>query len=228
MKRSTVNEIIIEADKYIQSFGFKLPPFAYWSPDEMAAKKSEIQGIIDGGLGWDITDYGQGTFDDLGLCLFTLRNGKQQDLANGGGMCYAEKIMISRENQISPMHHHRAKAEDIINRGGAILLLKLYNSDADGKLDEHADVQVLTDGVLRTLSAKDTLELNPGESVTLMPGMWHSFTGKGGDVLVGEVSTVNDDNTDNYFKDPIGRFSDIEEDVEPIHLLVSDYQKWLS
>ena len=61
-----------------------------------------------------------------------------------------------------------------------------------------------------------------------MPGMWHSFTGRGGDVLVGEVSTVNDDNTDNYFKDALGRFSDIEEDVEPLHLLVSDYEKWLN
>ena len=55
-----------------------------------------------------------------------------------------------------------------------------------------------------------------------------SIAGKGGDVLVGEVSTVNDDNTDNYFQDPIGRFAEIEEDVEPLNLLVSDYEKWLN
>ncbi len=228
MKRSTVNEIMSEADAYIQSFGFKLPPFAYWSPDEMVRRKSDIQGVIDAGLGWDITDYGEGKFDKLGLFLFTVRNGRQEDLKNGGGMCYAEKIMISRENQISPMHHHLAKAEDIINRGGASLVLKLYNSAEDGSIDNKSDVVVSTDGVLRQLKAGDILELFPGESVTLLPGMWHSFTGKGGDVLVGEVSTVNDDNTDNYFRDPIGRFSDIEEDVEPLHLLVSDYAKWLS
>ena len=228
MKRSTINQIMSEADNYIQSFGFKLPPFAYWSPQQMIERKEEIKGIIDAGLGWDITDYGQGDFDNLGLFLFTIRNGKQEDLKKGGGMCYAEKIMISRENQISPMHHHLLKAEDIINRGGATLILKLYTSDESGNIDKQSDVQVATDGVLRTLGAGDMLELKPGESVTLMPGMWHSFTGKGGDVLVGEVSTVNDDNTDNYFQDQIGRFADIEEDVEPLHLLVSDYSKWLN
>jgi len=228
MKRSTVNKIMADADKYIQSFGYTLPPFAYWTPKEMVERKSEIQGIVDAGLGWDITDYGQGDFDNLGLFLFTVRNGDPEDLKNGGGMCYAEKIMISRENQISPMHHHLAKAEDIINRGGATLILKLYNSDKDGKIDKTSDVYVTTDGVTRKLGAGDILELHPGESVTLMPGMWHSFTGKGGDVLIGEVSTVNDDNTDNYFKDPIGRFADIEEDEEPLHLLVSDYGKWLN
>ena len=50
-------------------------------------------------------------------------------------MCYAEKIMISRQDQISPMHRHIVKAEDIINRGGGVLALKLYNSDAEGHVD---------------------------------------------------------------------------------------------
>ena len=63
--------------------------------------------------------------------------------------------------------------------------------------------------------------------MTLMPGVWHAFWGEKGDVLVGEVSTVNDDLTDNIFRDPIGRFAEIEEDEEPLYLLVSDYDKWL-
>jgi D-lyxose ketol-isomerase len=63
--------------------------------------------------------------------------------------------------------------------------------------------------------------------VTLMPGDWHAFWGEGGDVLIGEVSTVNDDVTDNIFVEPIGRFASIEEDVAPTHLLVSDYDRWL-
>jgi D-lyxose ketol-isomerase len=46
-------------------------------------------------------------------------------------------------------------------------------------------------------------------------------------VLIGEVSTVNDDLTDNVFREPIGRFSNIIEDVAPTHLLVSDYDDWL-
>ena len=47
-------------------------------------------------------------------------------------------------------------------------------------------------------------------------------------MLIGEVSNVNDDRTDNIFRDPIGRFSEIEEDAEPAHLLVSDYDSWLN
>lgn len=211
----------------MRSFGFVLPPFAYWSPSELIKRKADIAGIIDARLGWDITDYGKGNFDKLGLFLFTVRNGSQDDLSRGGGMCYAEKIMISRQDQISPMHRHIVKAEDIINRGGATLALKLYNSDGDGQIDKVSDVTVATDGVLRTQGAGDILRLNPGESVTLMPGNWHSFWGEGGDVLIGEVSTVNDDINDNIFAEPIGRFSTIEEDVEPLHLLVSDYEVWI-
>ena len=47
-------------------------------------------------------------------------------------------------------------------------------------------------------------------------------------MLIGEVSSVNDDETDNVFRDPIGRFAGVEEDVEPTHPLVSDYPTWLS
>ena len=125
------------------------------------------------------------------------------------------------------MHRHVVKAEDIINRGGATLALKLYESDAEGRIDRRAEVVVATDGVIRRQGPGEVLRLNPGESVTLMPGNWHAFWGEGGDVLIGEVSTVNNDLTDNIFAEPIGRFAEIEEDVEPLHLLVSDYPKWL-
>ena len=180
MKRSRVNEIIREADAFIRGYGFVLPPFAYWSPQEMVDKRPLIGGITGARLGWDITDYGEGRFDEMGLFLFTVRNGSEEDLRRGGGMCYAEKIMISRQDQISPMHRHIVKAEDIINRGGGVLALKLYNSAADGGLDHDTDVEVATDGLLRRQKAGDILRLNPGESVTLMPGNWHAFWGEGG------------------------------------------------
>ena len=83
-----------------------------------------------------------------------------------------------------------------------------------------------TDGLERQLPPGHILTLEPGESITLNPGDWHAFWGQGGDVLIGEVSTVNDDMTDNVFRDPIGRFAEIEEDVDPTHLLVSDYDHW--
>ena len=227
MRRSEVNDIMRAADDFIRSFGFVLPPFAYWTPEDMRARGGAIDGIVDARLGWDITDYGQKRFGEMGLFLFTVRNGSEDDLRRGGGMCYAEKIMISRRDQLSPMHRHVVKAEDIINRGGATLALKLYNSDAEGAICKKTDVTVATDGVLRTQGPGEVLRLAPGESVTLMPGDWHAFWGEGGDVLIGEVSTVNNDLTDNIFAQPIGRFADIDEDEPPLHLLVSDYARWL-
>jgi len=228
MKRSRVNVIMREADAFIRAHGFLLPPFAYWSPEEFLLRREQAHGVIDARLGWDVTDYGKGDFERVGLFLFTLRNGRAEDLAKGKGMLYAEKIMIVRERQFCPMHRHDIKAEDIIVRGGGVLALQLFMSDADGNIDREAEVVVPTDGVLRRLGAGDTLRLSPGESVTLMPGVWHSFWGEEQDVLVGEVSTVNDDWTDNVFAEPIGRFAEIEEDEPPLHLLVSDYDRYLA
>lgn len=228
MKRSEINAIMAEADGFMRSFGFALPPFAYWTPEEMRARRREIEGIVSGRMGWDITDYGQGRFDEMGLFLFTLRNGRQADLKRGGGMCYAEKLLISRKDQLSPMHRHYLKAEDIINRGGATMAIELYGSAPDGSFDESAGGTVLCDGIARRYGPGEVLLFQPGESITLMPGDWHAFWGEGGDVLIGEVSTVNDDETDNWFREPIGRFAEIEEDVPPDHLLVSDYAAWLA
>ena len=227
MERSTVNQILAEADDFIRSFGYRLPPFAYWSPAEMKRRRSEISGIVDGRLGWDITDYGKGYFGRLGLFLFTVRNGKPADLKRGLGMLYAEKIMISRRDQLSPMHRHVLKAEDIVNRGGGTLALELFASAPDGSIDRAGGVSVPTDGMMRTFPAGGVLKLAPGESVTLLPGVWHAFWAEEKDVLIGEVSTVNNDLTDNVFAESLDRFSSIEEDVEPLRLLVSDYETWL-
>ena len=227
MKRSRINEILATSDEMIRSFGFVLPPFAYWSPDEFKHKSNTARHVIDSRCGWDITDYGAGRFEEMGLFLFTLRNGLLADLRSGGGMCYAEKLLISRQDQLSPMHTHVIKAEDIINRGGATLTIELFGSDDDGGFAENQGGTVWCDGIRRDYAAGEKLRLAPGESITLRPGDWHAFWGEGGDVLVGEVSTVNDDETDNVFREPIGRFATIDEDVDPRHLLVSDYRKWL-
>lgn len=221
MNRSRINEILREGDRFIRSFGYALPPFAGWTPDEMRRRRPP--GILEARLGWDVTDFGQEKFDEIGLFLFTVRNGRAADLNRGSGMVYAEKIMIARENQLTPMHRHLVKAEDIVNRGGANLVLELFEQTADGGLDRGREVEVATDGTLRRLPAGGRLSLSPGESVTLLPGLWHAFWAEGGDVLIGEVSTVNDDLSDNVFAEPVGRFGRIEEDEEPFRLLVSDY-----
>ncbi len=228
MNRSRINQIMAEAGEMIRSHGFVLPPFANWTPDEFKARKDAARNVIDARCGWDITDYGAGRYDEMGLFLFTLRNGRLADLQRGGGMCYAEKLLISKQDQLSPMHTHIIKAEDIINRGGATLVVQLYGSDEEGRFAEDRGGTVWCDGIRRDFGPGEKLRLAPGESVTLMPGDWHAFWGDGGDVLIGEVSTVNDDETDNIFREPIGRFADIEEDEAPTHLLVSDYRTWLN
>ena len=225
MKRSRINQLIQEADDLMRSFGFILPPFALWSPEEFMARKNKIARVVDAKLGWDITDYGTGEFEKTGLILFTIRNGMLNGPSSGCKK-YAEKIMISRRDQVSPMHRHIHKTEDIINRGGATLAIEMFESDADGNIDRSAEVMVESDGVVQTLESGNILKLAPGESVTLNPGNWHKFWGDGGDVLIGEVSTVNDDLHDNIFELPVARFSEIDEDIAPTNLLVSDYETW--
>ncbi|SIR26970.1 hypothetical protein SAMN05880582_10933 [Rhizobium sp. RU20A] len=226
-KRSEVNRIIRDGEAFLASHGYTLPPFARLSPDEFKARKDELTAITGPGLGFDITDFGFGDFKGYGLFLFTVRNGKAEDLKKGFGMVYAEKAMIAREGQMTPMHRHITKTEDIINRGGGTLVIELFG-DTDGKCDREKGVTVACDGITHSFPAGHKLRLAPGESVTLMPGDWHAFWAEGGDVFIGEVSTVNDDNTDNIFDDiRVARFSGIEEDEPPYRLLVSDYPAWL-
>ena len=151
MKRSEINCILREGDDFIRSFGYVLPPFAYWTPQEFKQRDHKI--LKERRLGWDITDYGQGNFAGLGLFLFTVRNGTLKDLKAGSGMLYAEKIMISRRGQMSPMHRHFTKTEDIINRGGAKLVLKLFAGAEDGAIDRESTVSVPVDGLIKTLPA---------------------------------------------------------------------------
>lgn len=122
------------------------------------------------------------------------------------------------------MHFHWHKMEDIINRGGGILMMELYNSTEKGELAD-TDVSVVSDGVALTLKAGTVLELVPGQSVTLTRGMYHKFWAKEGHgaVMIGEVSQCNDDNTDNRFYEPTGRFPKIEEDEAPYRLLCNEY-----
>ena len=225
MQRSTINAILAEADAFIRRHGFHLPPFAYWTPDQWRSKGPEAREIVQKRLGWDITDFGSGDFAQIGLFLFTLRNGDLADLQRGRGKLYAEKLLIVDVDQVTPFHFHWIKTEDIINRGGGRLLIQLHNATPDEELDPTAPVTVSTDGVERTVPAGGIIALRPGESITLPPYCYHQFWGADSRVLVGEVSTVNDDNSDNRFNPPVGRFPSIEEDAAPTYLLVGDYDR---
>lgn len=222
MKRSEINRILKNAMAFMTERKFILPPWAYWSLSDWKKNRQNALEIIENMLGWDITDFGSGEFYKRGLFLFTLRNGR----FNIDKKPYAEKIMIVEEDQETPMHFHWAKMEDIINRGGGNLVIELVNATTTDKPGTDP-VHFSTDGIKRTVPAGGKVILSPGESICLEQRMYHRFYGEPGKgkVLVGEVSTVNDDHTDNCFYEPVGRFPVIDEDEPPLHLLVSDYSK---
>ncbi|HLP17227.1 MAG TPA: D-lyxose/D-mannose family sugar isomerase, partial [Bacteroidota bacterium] len=189
-------------------------------------QKRTVREILDLHLGWDITDFGAGDFSKTGLLLFTLRNGKVR--SRFYLKPYAEKIMIVGEGQVTPMHFHWKKMEDIINRGGGNLMIELYRATAHEGLSTQP-VTVSIDGSKKVLSAGSTLRLTPGQSITLPQRLYHRFYGEpaNGNVIVGEVSMVNDDNKDNRFFEQIGRFPAINEDTLPTYLLCTDYSTFI-
>ncbi len=222
MKRSQINALQREAVQFFAAHHFHLPPWAFWRRKDWEKNRTKTQEITALGLGWDLTDFGAGDFYHAGLLLFTLRNGA---INQPGAKDYAEKVMIVREQQLTPLHFHWRKMEDLINRGGGNLVIEMWNSFSTEELAA-TPVTVMVDGIPRTLKASESLVLTPGESVTLPPLLYHQFYGKKGKgpVLVGEVSRVNDDSKDNRFYKPAGRFPAIEEDEEPLYLLCTEYR----
>ena len=223
MKRSEINSAIRAALDLFKEYKISLPPFVLFTPDEWKTKGEEVKEIKVNLLGWDITDFGQGDFDSTGLLLITLRNGNQK-MSELYPKPYAEKLMVVKEKQVTPMHFHWSKMEDIINCGGGNLMIKLYNSTEDEELAD-TDISVSIDGVRCTFPAGHVVCIKPGESITLTPGLYHRFWGEGGTVLVREVSMCNDDANDNRFHDKVGRFPEILEDEAPLYLLCTEYGK---
>jgi len=228
MKRSEINSIMRRADEFIRQQNFRLPPFAYWTPEDWKHKGPEVHEIVQNKLGWDITDFGKGDFPHFGLFLFTIRNGNPENWKTMQGKLYAEKIMLVELGQVTPFHFHWSKMEDIINRGGGKLLIKLYNSTPEEDLDDKSAVVVSIDSTQHTLPAGSLVKLSPGESITLPQYCYHQFWADESRTLVGEVSMVNDDDQDNRFHQTLPRFPPIEEDEPPLYLLVNDYPKYYS
>ena len=226
MKRSEVNRALKWAEDLLAANNIRLPDYAYRSLDEWKAHADETETIRRVMLGWDITDFGLDDFARTGAVLYTVRNGLLGDASVG--VPYCEKYILMKEGQRLPCHYHVYKTEDIINRAGGVIEVFLWNTDAEGrKLD--TDVRVFTDGVEKTVRAGEAVLVTTGNSITLTPHTAHVFGPKAGcgDVVTGEVSKVNDDNTDNYFLEEVRRFSGIEEDEAILRPLCNEYGRVL-
>ncbi len=226
MKRSEINDILESAVAFCRQQNFHLPRWATWTLKQWRQAGHQADEIRKRGLGWDVTDFGNDNFPKLGLTLFTIRNGELGERPDVFVKDYCEKLLLIAEEQVTPTHFHWSKMEDIINRAGGRLVLRLWNADPKTEQRiEAADVTVSIDGIEQIFAAGEPIVLDPGESITLPPYMYHLFYAEGGSgmVLAGEVSRVNDDANDNRFLDPLPRFPDIEEDEEPLHLLCTEY-----
>lgn len=162
---------------------------------------------------WDVTGFGLGDFKNKGLTLVNLTELPE----------YCEKLMFAKANQMTVMHCHRQKQEDIISRVGTFAI-RLAGENKDGTVNrKEGSVRVLINGEEKTFPSGTVLYLNQGERITLFSGVHHEFWPVSEYAIIGEVSTRNDDVHDNYFEDPeVGRYEGIEEDVPPIEKLLSD------
>ena len=158
---------------------------------------------------WDVTDCGLGRFKEVGLVLVNLAEQPE----------YCEKVMYSKYRQVTPMHTHKKKKEDIICRSGS-LAVELWKGHPERTRKGEA-FSVLCNGEEKKIASGEPIVLKPGERVTIVPGVYHAFWPESPEAIIGEVSTANDDANDNFFVDPnIGRFPEIDEDEAPVARLL--------
>ncbi len=189
MKRSQINRVYHAACDCFARNGWTLPP----NPR------------------WDITDFGLGRFDEVGLTLVNLTEQPE----------YCEKLMYAKRGQVTPLHAHRIKKEDIICRCGR-LVVELW-ADRPDVVNAGTPGVALRNGEEFEFASGDSLTLEAGERVTMIPGVYHTFWPETEECIIGEVSTANDDRNDNFFVDPeIGRYSTIDEDEAPAVTLLSE------
>lgn len=225
MKRSEINAALAWTKDILARNNVRLPEFAYWSVDDWKANAGKIGVIRKVMLGWDITDFGMGDFARVGAVLYTVRNGLLDDPSVG--VPYCEKYIVMKEGQRLPNHYHVFKTEDIINRAGGDIYVLLWNADPQTGALLDTDVHVWMDGIERVFKPGERIIVKKGNSITLSPYISHIFGPEPGtgDCVVGEVSKVNDDHTDNYFVEPVSRFADIEEDEPALHPLCNECAK---
>ncbi len=225
MKRSQINAAIDNAHEALAAHDIRLPHYAYWSPAEWKRAGPEYRRVMLNMLGWAVTDFGQGDFDNIGITMFDVRNGTPEHPEEGTP--YGEKIFVLKPGQRLPFHFHWKKKEDIISYCGGTLMIQLYMANDDETMNEELPGTVYCDGVEKRFTAGQIFEIPQGGSLTITPKLYHRFWAKKGDrVLVGgEISTISVPKTDNRFGGNARRFVPIDEDEAPRYLLNIDYPK---
>jgi D-lyxose ketol-isomerase len=223
MKRSQINAAIDTAQQALREHGVRLPHYAYWSPEDWRRAGPDYARVTRNALGWAVTDFGQGSFDQVGITMFDVRNGTPERPEEGTP--YGEKIFVLRPGQRLPFHFHWKKTEDIISYHGGTLMIQLYLANPDETMNETEPGEVFLDGVRHRFEAGQVFEIPHGSSLTITPKLYHRFWAKedAGVLVGGEISTISVPRTDNRFGGNARRFVPIEEDEPARWLLNVDY-----
>lgn len=228
LKRSFIDEKIEQAIDLIKRRGYPVPEFFFWTKEDWKTKSREYQEIVDTDMGWDITDFGSGDFNRRGLLLFNVRNGRQGDVRYP--KVYAERICFTLPGQDNPPHWHKSKMEDLINYGDSPLYMQLFNVDPEGQMDTESDVLVQLSGRRFKIKAGEAVEIRPGQSLTLTPGIIHqgvagpdSQPADGMGFLI-EISSVTNDTGDNIYLDDKTQWPvEVIEDIGAKYCRVREY-----
>ena len=221
MKRSTINACLRQASELLQAYHFSLPEFAFWTPSQWLEHRDQLDVIRAVRLGWEFKNFSS----MLGATLFTLRNGKHDDPSVG--VHYCEKVIVFQDGKRLPLHYHLQKTEDVINRAAGIMEIRLYNTTPEGALDIESDVFVRQDGILHHYRPGEPVYILPGNSITLPPRLAHCFGPKAGaPLIVGEVSQINNDLTDNIRFEQVPAPEPVEEDEAILYPLCTEYDSF--
>jgi D-lyxose ketol-isomerase len=159
---------------------------------------------------WDVTDFGLGDWRKHGLVLVNLATEPE----------YCEKLMYAQAGMVTPCHCHHRKKEDIICRFGE-LSVRAWPGHPTGCSEGRFDLHI--NGERREVIPGEPIPLRAGERVTLPPRVYHEFVPTSPECIIGEVSTANDDEHDNFFVDPnVGRFPLVVEDEPALWRLVTE------
>lgn len=187
-------------------------------------KRSDINGLVNDATAffqhhgwvlppeprWDVTDFGLGDWRRYGLVLINLADEPE----------YCEKLMYAKEGMTTPAHCHAKKTEDIICRNG-VLRIQLWAGKPEQSAGKMARVKL--NGEFCELGSGFILDLHSGHRIKLTPGIYHEFVPLSEECVIGEVSTANDDISDNFFiNSEVGRYPEIDEDEPPVVRLLSD------
>lgn len=67
-----MNQALKEMELMLNERCFHLPKFCHFTPEYWQQLGHEYDEIRDNMLGWDISDYGLGCFEDVGFSLITI------------------------------------------------------------------------------------------------------------------------------------------------------------